>query len=231
MLNFHLINQFVILINSAKNWQKGNNVIDTSLEFSTAIIEGFLFDTEIDCTHTKQARLKASWLETPIGSMLAIADDEALHFLDFYERRSLKREIKRFKNTATITPGRTSPIDSIEKELQAYFAGSLQSFKTPLTLCGSPFQKRVWNGLLKISYGETSSYAQQAIALDKPTAYRAVANANGANKFAILIPCHRIINKNGQLGGYGSGLERKKWLLKHETTYGKTSNAQNGDKY
>jgi O-6-methylguanine DNA methyltransferase len=84
---------------------------------------------------------------------------------------------------------------------------------------GSPFQKLVWNELLNIPYGETRSYLEEANAIGKPTSYRAVANANGANKLAIIIPCHRIINNNGEIGGYGGGIARKKWLLEHETRY------------
>ena len=81
---------------------------------------------------------------------------------------------------------------------------------------GSPFQKIVWEELMRITFGETRSYGDQAAAMGKPTAYRAVANANGANQLAIIIPCHRIINTNGELGGYGGGISRKKWLINHE---------------
>ena len=96
---------------------------------------------------------------------------------------------------------------------RAYFEGKRQDFKTPLFLLGSPFQKRVWEELMKISPGKTRSYAEIAMAIGKPTAYRAVANANGANQLAIVIPCHRVINSNGELGGYGGGIARKKWLI------------------
>ncbi len=98
----------------------------------------------------------------------------------------------------------------------AYFKGKLREFNTPIHLMGTSFQAQVWNQLLKIPYGETRSYLEQAKAIKKETAYRAVANANGANQLAIIIPCHRIINNNGKLGGYGGGTEKKKWLLEHE---------------
>jgi O-6-methylguanine DNA methyltransferase len=109
--------------------------------------------------------------------------------------------------------------DAIMRELEAYFAGIIQEFKTPLflfSLIGSPFQKRVWEELQKIPRGETRSYAEIAKAIGKPSAFRAVALANGANQIAIVIPCHRVINSNGDLGGYGGGIKRKEWLLKHE---------------
>lgn len=162
--------------------------------------------------------LKAAWLDTPLGPMIAIASDEALYLLEFVDRRGLEREIEllRKKTGSAIIPGHTQPINSIEQELNLYFKGKLREFKTPLSLFGSPFQKHVWEELLKVPFGETRSYLELANVIGKPTACRAVARANGANQFAIIIPCHRIINTNGELGGYGGGLVRKKWLLNHE---------------
>lgn len=162
--------------------------------------------------------LKSSWLTTPLGPMLAIADEHALYLLEFAERRNLEHELKQLpiKSNATIVPGRTKQIDSIEQELTLYFAGSLKEFKTPVQFLGSPFQNNVWRTLTTVPYGHTVSYAQEATALGKPSASRAVANANGANQLAIIIPCHRIINTNGNLGGYGGGIARKQWLLNHE---------------
>jgi AraC family transcriptional regulator of adaptative response/methylated-DNA-[protein]-cysteine methyltransferase len=130
----------------------------------------------------------------------------------------LERALKQLpiKTKTTIVPGRTKHIDSIENELALYFAGSLKEFKTPVHLLGSSFQQNVWRTLTTIPYGHTASYSQEAIAIGKPSACRAVANANGANQLAIIIPCHRIINNNGKLGGYGAGIMRKQWLLDHE---------------
>ena len=172
-----------------------------------------------------EVQLKTFQLDTPLGPMMAVADEEALWLLEFVERRALKRELERLqlKTKSTIVPGRASPIDSIEKELKAYFDGSLKEFKTPLHLLGSPFQKLAWNALVDIPYGETRSYTDQAVVIGKPLACRAAANANGANQIAIVIPCHRIINSNGELGGYGGGLARKKWLIDHEKVHALTS--------
>ncbi|MEI8365940.1 MAG: methylated-DNA--[protein]-cysteine S-methyltransferase [Parachlamydiaceae bacterium] len=162
--------------------------------------------------------LKASWLDSPLGPMLAIANEEALYLLEFVERRGLEREIERLRERtkSAIIPGCTPPIKSIENELELYFKGKLTEFKTPVFLLGSPFQKRVWEELNKIPYGQTRSYAEIAITIGKPTAFRAVAQANGANQLAIIIPCHRVINSNGELGGYGGGVTRKQWMLKLE---------------
>ena len=155
--------------------------------------------------------LKASRLDTPLGPMIAAGDEEALHLLEFVDCR----EPEGWREWA-IAPGSAGSIDSIEEELKLYFEGKLKEFKTPLSLVGTPFRKQVWEELRKIPYGKTASYLDLAIAVGKPTGYRAVAQANGANRFAIAIPCHRVINANGALGGYGAGVERKKWLIEHE---------------
>lgn len=162
--------------------------------------------------------LKASWIDTRLGPMMAIADEEALYLLEFVDRRGLEREVERLRQRtkSAIIPGHTAPIRSIEQELAAYFDGRLTQFKTPLFLLGSPFQQEVWDRLLRIPPGQTTSYGEIAAAMGRPTAYRAVAQANGANQLAILIPCHRVINTSGELGGYGGGLSRKQWLLHHE---------------
>ncbi len=166
----------------------------------------------------KNTILKSTEFDSPLGPILAIADDEALYLLEFLDGRGVALEVEnlRAKTKADIIPGRSNLIISIKKELKAYFAGDLKIFKTPVKFLGTPFQQLAWSALLRIPYGETRSYAAQAISIKKPTAFRAVANANGANQLAIIVPCHRIINTGGALGGYGGGLKRKKWLLKHE---------------
>ncbi|KHE66850.1 methylated-DNA--[protein]-cysteine S-methyltransferase, partial [Halobacillus sp. BBL2006] len=161
---------------------------------------------------------KASWLDTPLGPMVAIADERALFLLEFVDRRGLERELERLreKTNAAIIPGHTEPILSIGEELSLYFKGELTHFHTPLGNLGTPFQKRVWEELKTIPRGETRSYSEIASAIGRPSSYRAVARANGANQIAIVIPCHRVINASGELGGYGGGLTRKKWLVHHE---------------
>ena len=162
--------------------------------------------------------LYSSWIETPLGSMLAICDESQLHLLEFVDRRGLENEIVRLRKRlhAGILPERKSLIDLLEKELLEYFSGIRKSFTVPIYHLGSDFQKNVWNELVKIPLGETTSYKEIAVRIGQPSAFRAVANANGANQLAILIPCHRVINSDGALGGYGGGLARKEWLLQHE---------------
>lgn len=206
-----------------KQIREGEAVIEAQLSTGYESSSGFrdAFSRIMGAAPTKlgdQNILKASWLDTPLGPMIAIANEEALYLLEFVDRRGLEREIERLrqKTKSAIIPGFTKPIHSIEKELNLYFQGKLSEFKTPLFLLGSPFQKHVWAELVKIPVGETRSYTQIAIAIARPSAFRAVAQANGANQLAIIIPCHRVININGELGGYGGGLVRKQWLINHE---------------
>lgn len=150
--------------------------------------------------------------------MLALADTKNLYLLEFSERRNLEKriEILKTKLQANIISDRCPPIESIENEIESYFAGKLKTFKTPFSTTGTPFQKIAWDALIKIPYGETKSYLEQANMINHPSAHRAVANANGSNNLAIIIPCHRILRNNGKLGGYAGGIDRKKWLIEHE---------------
>lgn len=165
--------------------------------------------------------LKASWIETKLGVMIAISDETSLYLLEFLDKKGLEREVEMLslKIKSPIISGTTHAIESIKAELKYYFEGKLQDFKTPIHLLGTEFQKAAWEELMSIPYGITRSYLEQAKALGKDKAYRAVANANSYNKLAIIIPCHRIINSNGNLGGYRGGIIRKKWLIEHETKY------------
>jgi AraC family transcriptional regulator, regulatory protein of adaptative response / methylated-DNA-[protein]-cysteine methyltransferase len=169
-------------------------------------------------TEIRQQNLYQAWLDTPLGPMFVVSNEEALYLLEFVDRRGLERQLEKLelKTKAVIIPGMTDPIKSVEAELKAYFEGTLTEFKTPLCLLGSPFQQAVWHALMHIPYGTTRTYLAQAKCIGKPTACRAVANANGANQLAIIIPCHRIINTNGEFGGYGAGVARKRWFIDHE---------------
>lgn len=162
--------------------------------------------------------LYASWIDTPIGPMIAIGDDEYLYLLEFVERRALENEIiaLRKETKSPIIPGVSAPVESIRKELTDYFSGKLNYFTTPIKSAGSAFQKQVWEELKKIPYGQTISYAELAKKIQSPKACRAVARANGTNRLALIIPCHRVINSSGEIGGYGGGIHRKEWLIRHE---------------
>ncbi|MBU0928463.1 MAG: methylated-DNA--[protein]-cysteine S-methyltransferase [Spirochaetes bacterium] len=150
--------------------------------------------------------------------MLAGADSAALRFLDFFDRRAISAQIAALRRTSAkpIAPGDCPVIESLRAELAAYFSGTLRAFSTPALAPGTPFQSLVWEALRGIPYGETRSYGDIARLIGSPGASRAVGAANGINRVAIVIPCHRVVNGNGTLGGYGGGLERKQALLQLE---------------
>jgi AraC family transcriptional regulator, regulatory protein of adaptative response / methylated-DNA-[protein]-cysteine methyltransferase len=166
--------------------------------------------------------LKADWIETPIGAMLAIGDAERLHLLEFFDRKALPGELERLRRSgrSAISFGDAPPIASIAAELDAYFAGRSATFHTPLALNGSTFTRSVWDGLRTVPPGTTLSYGELARRLGHPAAVRAVGRANGANQIAIVIPCHRVTGADGSLTGYGGHLWRKRWLLTHERRFG-----------
>lgn len=210
-----------------KQIRAGDAVIDAQLNTGYELSSGFrdAFSKIMGAPPTKfeqhRTILKASWIDTKLGTMIAISDDAGLYLLEFADRRGLDRKVERLRlNTNyVIIPGITDPIKSITLELVSYFYGSLKEFKTPFHILGTPFQKKAWHALQKIPYGNTRSYKSQAGIIGNEKAYRAVANANGANQLAIVIPCHRIINNNGDIGGYGGGVTRKQWLISHEEKY------------
>lgn len=148
-----------------------------------------------------------------LDPMIALADERSLCFLGFFQ--SVPKQLEKLTG-AKIVPGRPDPIQSVEDELRQYVQGKLRVFRTPIRMLGSLFQQKVWLELQKIPYGTTRTYSDIARVIEKPSAVRAVASAIGANRLAILIPCHRIIRMDGSFGGYNGGIDRKKWLLSHE---------------
>jgi methylated-DNA-[protein]-cysteine S-methyltransferase len=149
------------------------------------------------------------WLPSPIGELLLISDGE--HLTGLYTRVSPALR----KSTDKWT--RDEPaLRETRAQLNAYFAGELKEFDLPMVLEGTEFQRKVWELLCEIPYGVTTSYGELARRLGTPSASRAVGLANGSNPISIIVPCHRVIGADGSLTGYGGGLERKEWLLKHE---------------
>lgn len=169
------------------------------------------------------AMLRADYIATPLGAMIAVCDDKALHLLEFADRKALPAELQRLRDMTkgSIGVGTTVITTQVRTELAAYFAGDSDVFKTPLVLHGAAFTRQVWTALRAIPAGETRSYSALAQALGAPQAARAVARANGANQIALIIPCHRVIGADGALTGYGGGLWRKQRLLELEQHYAK----------
>jgi len=166
--------------------------------------------------------VRLDWIETPVGPLLAGVSSEAVVLLEFSDRKILEGQLetlrRRFK--APVIPGSNRWLKALRRQLGEYFAGRRRQFELPLAYPGTQFQERVWSQLLTIPYGETWSYLEMARKLGDVKATRAVGTANGMNRIAIVIPCHRVINANGELGGYGGGLWRKRILLDLEQGQG-----------
>lgn len=154
-------------------------------------------------------------LETPIGEMIAAATETQLVLLEFGHRRTLGRQVERAARATGLRfeRGESSILEQLRRELDEYFRGVRRTFDVPLHAPGTQFQTRVWAELQRIPAGKTTTYGALAAAIGSPTAVRAVARANGDNRIAIVIPCHRVIGADGSLTGYGGGLWRKKKLL------------------
>jgi len=161
------------------------------------------------------------WVESPLGPLVLGAKNEGICLLEFSNPERLQKQLAQLRNSQNcpVVPGQHRLLDLLKKELAEYFSGQLSEFKVPLAFKGTPFQEKVWNGLLRIAYGETDSYEGLAHAIGHPRAVRAVGRANGQNRIAIVIPCHRVVNKNGKMGGYGGGLWRKQYLLELEQRF------------
>lgn len=193
-----------------------NTAADAGFESLSGFRDAFskVFGEPAGEAHRAQA-IHLGWVETPVGPMIAGSREGALIFLEFTTRRMMEAQIetlrKRFKTG--FVPEDDAIIQQARRELDEYFAGRRRDFTIPLRYPGTPFEERVWSALLEIPYGETCSYEDLAEVTGSKSAVRAVGSANGRNRIAIVIPCHRVVNKSGALGGYGGGLWRKRALL------------------
>lgn len=151
--------------------------------------------------------------------MIAAARDEGVCLLEYTTPGRLDAQVARMQRRfrCDAVAGTHPLLDQLTEELAAYFSGGLTLFATRLLIDGTPFQSRVWDALLRIPYGETRSYEELAQQIGSGGAQRAVGHANGSNPLAIVVPCHRVINKSGKLGGYGGELWRKQALLALES--------------
>jgi len=167
------------------------------------------------------ARIITALIESPLGPLLAGASEEGICLLEYTDRRMLEHnfETMRKRFGCPVVPGNHKWLDQLRTEVSEYFAGKRNDFEVPLAPRGTAFQEKVWRELRNIPHGETISYNELAKRIGHSTAQRAVARANGMNRICILIPCHRVIGKDGSLTGYGGGLWRKRLLLNLERTY------------
>lgn len=168
------------------------------------------------------ALLRTDFIDTPLGTMIAVSDRHSLRMLEFPERKALGTQLRRIYADAkgSVGFGRFDPTDQAAEQIAGFFAGTRAEFTVPLAQSyGTPFQREVWNALRRIPAGHTRSYGALAAEIGKPTAMRAVAAANGANQIALIIPCHRVIGADGTLTGYAGGLWRKQKLIEIERQY------------
>jgi len=164
-------------------------------------------------------------IKSPLGDMIACASEDGVCFLDFVDRKNFEKLFYSMVNRLDgeiielLNKESKKPYDIIirlEKELNEYFSGKRKEFTVPLIKTGTEFQNKVWDELIRIPYGKTISYKEEAERINQKNAFRAVANANGKNKLSIIIPCHRVIANNGKLSGYGGGIDKKEFLISLE---------------
>ena len=203
--------------------KNGKNTTETAFDSGYESLSGFgyTFKKIIGSSPTNSTTenvILISRLTTPIGPMFVCATENGVCLLEFVDRRMLESEFKDLQKrlNANIVAGENKHIKQAKEEIAEYFEGTRRAFDVKLETPGTDFQNLVWDHLQKIEYGRASTYQQQAEKINNPKAIRAVASANGFNRVSIIIPCHRVIGKDGKLTGYGGGLERKKWLLEHE---------------
>ena len=222
-MTFHAYQRMFRINNALINIKNGNKVIEAAFDSGYESLSGFQHTfkktTSQNPSESKNRNiLSFDRFSTPLGPMIVIGSDEGIYLLEFTDRRMLETELKQLqkKFKSVILPGINKHINELKKQLTEYFEGNRKHFDVPLKTFGTEFQRKAWDALLKIPYGKTRSYKKQAEIIGHPKAVRAVGTANGCNRIAILIPCHRVIGKNGRLTGYGGGLWRKQWLLNHE---------------
>lgn len=167
-----------------------------------------------------QEPIVATMIDSPLGPLVAAAVDEGICLLEFSDRRMLEKQMKTLRRhfARPVTPGNHPHLDRLRDELARYFSGSRVAFTTPIAAPGTEFQRKVWDAVRVIPPGETRSYAEIAQAIGAESATRAVGTANGMNRIAILIPCHRVVTSDGRFGGYGGGVWRKRRLLELEAS-------------
>lgn len=150
-----------------------------------------------------------SHIESPLGRLLVVGDDQSLTGLYMPRHKGWRGPDDAWQQS-------DATFSLVRAQLAEYFAGERQQFDLPLKPKGTPFQQQVWQELVRIPFGSTITYAELARRVGKPSASRAVGNANGRNPISIIVPCHRVIGASGKLAGYAGGIEKKKWLLAWE---------------
>ncbi len=222
-MTFQAYQRMFRINNAFQELKAGKKTLETAYDNGYDSLSGFnyTFKKATGKSPRESDRKNVILLEritSKLGPMFVAATEKGVCMLEFVDRRMLETEFHDLQKRldATILIGENKHIKQLKMELEEYFEGTRQTFTVSLDTPGTEFQQQVWQQLQAIPYGQLRSYQQQAVAINNEKAVRAVANANGMNRVAIIIPCHRVIGKDGSLTGYGGGLERKEWLLRHE---------------
>jgi AraC family transcriptional regulator of adaptative response/methylated-DNA-[protein]-cysteine methyltransferase len=189
---------------------------NSGYESLSGFTDSFKKQTGFNPIESKQRNvIVTTRIPTPLGPMLACAVDDGICLLEFVDRPMLETQLRRIEKTlgGKTMPGISKHFEVLSVQLDEYFTGSRKEFTVPLILDGTAFQEKIWNILQQIPYGSTRTYQQQASLTGNQRAVRAAAKANGDNRIAIIVPCHRVIGSDGKLTGYGGGLWRKQYLL------------------
>lgn len=219
-MTFHAYQRARRLGDALTQLREGTSVSRTAFDSGFDSLSGFsaAFERFAGASPSRArdaAVLTVTRVLTPLGPMIAAATETGLALLEFTDRRMLETQLTRLcaRTGGVLVPGDSAVLEQTRAELEAYFDGQLRSFEVPLEPAGTEFQHQVWAALREIPFGQTRSYGEQATAIGRPRAVRAVASANGQNPVAIIVPCHRVIGADGSLTGYAGGLPRKQFLL------------------
>ena len=221
--------QRMIRINQAyQQLRNGNSVSDSAFSSGYDSLSGFgyMFKKLVGKSPEEskdKSVILINRFTTPIGPMFVCSTEKGICLLEFTDRRMLETEFEDLQTQldAIILSGENDHMKQLKKELGEYFKGERKDFTVALDTPTTPFRQKVWNMLQEIPFGKTATYKEQAMRIGNPKAVRAVASANGQNRVAIVIPCHRVIGSDGSLTGYAGGLDRKRWLLELEGSYEK----------
>jgi len=223
-MTFHSYLRTLRIGNAFGKIKYGDKVIEAAFESGYESLSGFTssFKKATGFSPNKSPYnqiIKVTRILTPLGPMIAGATQNGVCLLEFLDRKMIETQLNRIKKllNAHLIPGINKHFNPLSKQLKEYFDGKRKKFTLNLELTGTSFQNKVWTALQTIPYGSTRSYQEQAKIVGNPKATRAVAKANGDNRIAIIIPCHRVIGQDGKLKGYGGGLWRKQYLLNLET--------------
>lgn len=225
-MTFQAYQRMYRINNAFQELKQGKNATHTAFDTGYESLSGFgyIFKKLVGKS-PKQIKdrniILINRLTTPLGPMFVCATDNGICLLEFVDRRMLETEFKDLQKlvNANIISGENAHIKQVKKEIGQYFEGTRKTFDVSLETPGTDFQKIAWNALQTIEYGTTTTYQQQAKKIQNPKAIRAVAAANGQNRISIIVPCHRVIGKDGKMTGYGGGIERKRWLIEHEKNH------------